>query len=59
MHAVAEGVKTAQAVHALARRHGVEMPISEEVHAMLVEGKRPEDALRSLMSRDPKPEEWW
>ena len=59
MHAVAEGVKTAQAVHDLARRHGVEMPISEEVHAMLVEGKSPEDALRSLMSRDPKPEEWW
>jgi glycerol-3-phosphate dehydrogenase (NAD(P)+) len=59
MHAVAEGVKTAQAVHALAEREGVEMPICEEVYQMLVEGKRPGDAVRSLMSRDPKPEEWW
>jgi glycerol-3-phosphate dehydrogenase (NAD(P)+) len=59
MHAVAEGVKTAQAVQELARRHQVEMPICEEVHAMLVEGKRPLEALQSLMARDPKPEEWW
>jgi glycerol-3-phosphate dehydrogenase len=35
------------------------MPICEEVYQMLVEGKRPGDAVRSLMSRDPKPEEWW
>jgi glycerol-3-phosphate dehydrogenase (NAD(P)+) len=59
MHAVAEGVKTAQAVHALAEREGVEMPICEEVYQMLVANKRPGDAVRSLMSRDPKPEEWW
>jgi glycerol-3-phosphate dehydrogenase (NAD(P)+) len=58
MHAVAEGVKTTQAVHDLARRKGVEMPICEEVYLMLVEGKRPVDALQSLMGRDPKPEEW-
>jgi glycerol-3-phosphate dehydrogenase (NAD(P)+) len=58
MHAVAEGVKTAQAVHELAAREGVEMPICEEVYQMLVEGKRPGDAVRSLMSRDPKAEEW-
>jgi len=59
LHAVAEGVKTAQAVHDLAARHGVEMPISEEVYQILVEGKPPLEALRSLMSRDPRPEEWW
>jgi glycerol-3-phosphate dehydrogenase (NAD(P)+) len=59
MHAVAEGVKTAQAVHALAEREGVEMPICEEVYQMLVAGKRPRDAVQSLLSRDPKPEEWW
>ena len=58
MHAVAEGVKTAQAVHELAERQGVEMPICDEVYQMLVERKRPQDALRSLMGRDPKPEEW-
>lgn len=58
MHDVAEGVKTAQAVHELARRHGVEMPICEQVHAILVEDRRPGEALEILMSRDPKPEDW-
>ncbi|NJD17732.1 MAG: glycerol-3-phosphate dehydrogenase, partial [Gemmatimonadetes bacterium] len=58
MTAVAEGVKTAEAVHALAARHGVEMPISEQVYAIVHEGRRPLDALRALMLRDPKPEEW-
>jgi glycerol-3-phosphate dehydrogenase (NAD(P)+) len=58
MTAVAEGVKTAEAVHALAARHGVEMPISEQVYAILHEGRKPSDALRALMLRDPKPEEW-
>jgi glycerol-3-phosphate dehydrogenase (NAD(P)+) len=58
MHDVAEGVKTSQAVYELARRHGVEMPITEQVHAMLVDGRSPREALQRLMSRDPKPEEW-
>jgi len=58
MTAVAEGVKTAEAVHALAARHGVEMPISEQVYAIVHEGRKPVDALRALMLRDPKPEEW-
>lgn len=58
MRAVAEGVKTAEAVVALARRHDVEMPIAAEVHAILVEGRSPREALDNLMSRDPKPEEW-
>jgi glycerol-3-phosphate dehydrogenase (NAD(P)+) len=58
MTAVAEGVKTAEAVHALAARHGVEMPISEQVYAIVHEGRSPADALRALMTRDPKPEEW-
>jgi len=58
MKAVAEGVKTAEAVHALAARHRVEMPISEQVYAIVHEGRRPSEALRALMLRDPKPEEW-
>jgi glycerol-3-phosphate dehydrogenase (NAD(P)+) len=58
MTAVAEGVKTAEAVHALAARHGVEMPISEQVYAIVHEGHSPVDAMRALMLRDPKPEEW-
>ncbi len=58
MTAVAEGVKTVQAVRDLAEKHGVEMPIAEEVYGMLVTGKEPRQALRTLMRRDPKPEEW-
>ena len=58
MSAVAEGVKTTEVARELARRHGVEMPITEQMYAILYEGRRPDDALRALMSRDPKPEEW-
>ncbi len=58
MTAVAEGVKTVQAVRDLAGKHGVEMPIAEEVYGMLVDGTEPQQALWTLMRRDPKPEEW-
>ncbi|GMR14117.1 MAG: NAD(P)H-dependent glycerol-3-phosphate dehydrogenase [Gemmatimonadota bacterium] len=58
MTAVAEGVKTVQAVRDLAGKHGVEMPIAEEVYGMLVTGTDPQQALQTLMRRDPKPEEW-
>jgi glycerol-3-phosphate dehydrogenase (NAD(P)+) len=55
---VAEGVRTAQAVRELAATHGVEMPICQEVHAILWEGRDARDAMRNLMLRDPKPEVW-
>jgi glycerol-3-phosphate dehydrogenase (NAD(P)+) len=55
---VAEGVKTVQAVTQLARDVKVEMPIAEEVHAILWEGKPPPQAMRDLMLREPKPEVW-
>ena len=58
MTAIAEGVKTTEAALELAGRHGVEMPITEQMYAILYEGRSPDDALRALMSRDPKPEEW-
>ena len=58
MTAVAEGVKTASAVYELARRHGVEMPITEQVYAIVEEGRSASEAMRALMLRDPKPEEW-
>ncbi len=58
MTAVAEGVKTAQAAVDLAHRHDVELPICAEVLAILTEGRAPEDAVRALMLRDPKPEDW-
>jgi glycerol-3-phosphate dehydrogenase (NAD(P)+) len=56
MDSVAEGVPTTRAVMELARRHGVEMPITEAVHAVLFEGKDVLNALSDLMTRDPKPE---
>ena len=56
MDSVAEGVPTTRAVMELARRHHVEMPITEAVHAVLFEGKDVLNALSDLMTRDPKPE---
>ncbi|MEM7417540.1 MAG: NAD(P)H-dependent glycerol-3-phosphate dehydrogenase [Gemmatimonadota bacterium] len=58
MSAVAEGVKTASSVYDLAMRYDVEMPIAGQVYAILNEGRSPEDAVRELMLRDPKPESW-
>jgi glycerol-3-phosphate dehydrogenase (NAD(P)+) len=55
---VAEGVRTVQAVRELAAEFAVEMPISEEVHALLWEGREAAEAVRNLMLRGPKPEVW-
>ncbi|MFW5946979.1 MAG: NAD(P)H-dependent glycerol-3-phosphate dehydrogenase [Gemmatimonadota bacterium] len=56
MRMVAEGVETARAAHELARQEGIEMPIVDQVHAVLFEGRDPADAVQALMLRDPKPE---
>ena len=53
---VSEGVGTCEAAVELARRHGVELPIAEQVHAILFEGKSARTALRELLTRDLKPE---
>ncbi|MFE2066855.1 NAD(P)H-dependent glycerol-3-phosphate dehydrogenase [Streptomyces sp. NPDC059467] len=52
----AEGVKSCESVADLARRHGVEMPITETVVDIVHEGKPPVVALKELMSRSAKPE---
>jgi glycerol-3-phosphate dehydrogenase (NAD(P)+) len=54
----AEGVKSCDAVLALARRHHVEMPITEAIVAVMHGGLSPVDAGRLLMSRTPKPERY-
>lgn len=51
MGQVAEGVATARAARTLARRYGVEMPIVEQVYAMLFEGKSPHAAVDELLAR--------
>jgi glycerol-3-phosphate dehydrogenase (NAD(P)+) len=53
---VAEGVRTTTATLGLARKHGVEMPITEQIAAVLHEGKSPSDAIRELMQRPGRDE---
>jgi glycerol-3-phosphate dehydrogenase (NAD(P)+) len=53
---VAEGVSTAAAVDALARRMQVEMPITAAVAALLRGELAPGAAVEALLSRDPKTE---
>ena len=48
---VAEGVLTTNAAIGLAQRYGVEMPITEQIYAILHEEKPPKDAIRELMAR--------
>ncbi|MFF0473020.1 NAD(P)H-dependent glycerol-3-phosphate dehydrogenase [Streptomyces sp. NPDC004284] len=52
----AEGVKSCESVLDLARRHGVDMPITETVVSIVHDGKPPVVALKELMSRSAKPE---
>ena len=56
MRAVAEGVKTTQAVHELGRKNEVELPITEQVYGMLYAGKDPRQAVHELMTRSLKEE---
>ena len=53
---VAEGVLTTNAAVGLARAHAIEMPISEQMYAILHNGKEPRAAIRDLMSRSGKSE---
>jgi glycerol-3-phosphate dehydrogenase (NAD(P)+) len=53
---VAEGVLTTHAALGLARKHGVEMPITEQMELILNEGKDPREAIRALMLRPGKEE---
>jgi glycerol-3-phosphate dehydrogenase (NAD(P)+) len=48
---VAEGVLTTNAAIGLAHKMGVEMPITEQMHAVLQQGKSPQQAIRDLMAR--------
>jgi glycerol-3-phosphate dehydrogenase (NAD(P)+) len=54
---VVEGVQTAREVHALAQRIGVEMPITEQVYAVLYQGVAPKQAVHALLTRELKPEQ--
>jgi glycerol-3-phosphate dehydrogenase (NAD(P)+) len=53
---VAEGIFTTNAAVGLARAHGVEMPITEQMHAILHQAKSPREAIQDLMMRSGKSE---
>jgi glycerol-3-phosphate dehydrogenase (NAD(P)+) len=53
---VAEGVRTTSAALGLARKHAVEMPIAEQMEAILTRGKLPERAIQELMLRPGRDE---
>lgn len=56
MKSVAEGVETSVSAREVAIKHGVDMPIVEQVYMTLHEDKDPLTAVRNLMSRLPKEE---
>lgn len=56
MGMVAEGLVSAAAVRELAARHGVDMPITREVCAVIYDGKDVRQAVAELMSRAPRAE---
>lgn len=53
---VVEGVETAREIHTLGKRHGVELPISEQVYQVLYHGLDPHAAVHTLLTREPKAE---
>ena len=53
---VAEGVLTTSAAVGLAKSRGIEMPITEKMHAILHDGKSPREAIHDLMTRTAKSE---
>jgi len=56
---VAEGVPTSKAVHELAKRFNIELPISSKVYQVIFEGKNPWQAIEELMARSQKDEINW
>ncbi len=53
---VAEGIRNTRSLFALAQKLGVDMPIVEQMHAVLYLGKQPAEAVRDLMQRSLKAE---
>jgi glycerol-3-phosphate dehydrogenase (NAD(P)+) len=55
-HMVAEGIRNSVAVSRLAAQRGVEMPITQQMAAVMHEGKDPRKAVEELMTRELKAE---
>ena len=56
MNMVAEGVKTTRSGYELAKKLGIEMPILEQIYAIIYQGKNCADAVRDLLKRELKVE---
>jgi glycerol-3-phosphate dehydrogenase (NAD(P)+) len=54
MKMVAEGIKTSLSAYNLARKMGIEMPITTEVYHIVHKGKDPRKAVKDLMTRELK-----
>ncbi|MDP8298419.1 MAG: NAD(P)H-dependent glycerol-3-phosphate dehydrogenase [Candidatus Tantalella remota] len=55
---VVEGMGTSSSAYELAKKYGVEMPITQKVYELIYEGKDPAVAVKELMTRDPKEEDY-
>ena len=55
---VVEGMATTRSAHELMKIHDVDMPITRKVYEVLYEGKDPGEAVRELMTRSPKEEDY-
>ncbi|MGH8531975.1 MAG: NAD(P)H-dependent glycerol-3-phosphate dehydrogenase [Gammaproteobacteria bacterium] len=53
---VVEGVRTAYEVLSLAQKHGIEMPISEQVVRVVAGECEPREAVQTLLAREPRQE---
>jgi glycerol-3-phosphate dehydrogenase (NAD(P)+) len=53
---VVEGVSTSEEIWRMATRHGVDMPISEQVYGIIHQSWSPAKCLRDLLAREQKPE---
>ena len=56
MRMVAEGVETCASAVALGEKFGVDLPIIQQMHAVMSAGKSPKEAVRDLMDRSLKGE---
>lgn len=53
---IVEGVATTKSAHELAKKHKIEMPITDEIYKVIYENKPPKKAVYDLMTRSPKAE---
>ena len=53
---VTEGVETARVIHKLAGTHQTDLPIAEQVYKVLFENGSPREAVKNLLSREPRQE---